>query len=852
MNESEPQDGELALHGTGVIMGESTAQPAFLVVALGASAGGLNALQRFFEHMPPDSGMAFVVMMHLAPDYESHLAALLQGFTEMPVLQVNEPVALQPNHVFVAPPNRNLFAVGDQLGLAALEEQRSERAPIDYFFRTVANTLRMRAICVVLSGSGSDGTQGLRSVKEMGGLTVAQDPADAEYDAMPKSAIATGQVEIVLPVEDIAAKLLEYVRTPLQAPGLVAVEEPLEAARDLIHEILDQVRIRSGYDFGRYKQSTILRRIHRRMQIFGYDQLAHYLNFLREHEEEVPRLAGDFLISVTSFFRDPLAFAALEREVIPGLFRNKQSDDQVRVWVTGCATGEEAYSIGMLLLEYAQGLQAAPTLQIFATDISEPALRRAREGLYPEPIELDVTPSRLMRFFQREQGGYRVRQDLRELILFAPQNLLKDPPFSKIDLITCRNVLIYMQRSAQKQLLELFHYSLRPEGYLFLGSAETIEDTRLFRDLDRRQGIFQRQPLALNEQRLPSLSLTLAPSQLTPTVSPAEPQRNGSVEKLYVQIMERYGPPSLVVNSDYAIVYFSEGVDRYLQQPRGEPTDHVLRRVREELRLGLTSALYRAFEYGEATVSAPVAVGFKQGLCMVTLDVRPARDETLQGLVLVLFYESGAQTEADSEELLTVKRQSLTALEEELQEVRRQLQTSMEQYEISKEEMRAANEELLSMNEELRSTAEELETSKEELQSINEELLTVNQENKSKIDELNQMTNDLQNLLTATDIATLLLDRDFNIKRYTPRICEVFNVLPGDRGRPLAHITHKLHYSGLLQDAATVLQTLTPIEQEVSSEDNRWYVTRVLPYRTVDDHIGGVLITLVDITQHRR
>lgn len=848
MNEVEPQNGTVAVDGVNKNEGPAS----FLVVALGASAGGLAALQQFFEHMPPDSGMAFVVMMHLAPDYESHLASLLQGFTQMPVQQVNDTVALQPNHVFVAPPNRNLFALGDHLGLAALEEQRSDRAPIDYFFRTVASTIGARSVCVVLSGSGSDGTIGLRQVKEVGGLTVAQDPADAEYGTMPQSAIATGQVELILPAAQIATKLVEYQRNVRPGSLLAPTEESSDSARDLIQEILDQVRVRSGHDFGRYKQSTILRRIHRRMQIYGYEQPGQYLDYLHEHEEEVQSLSSDFLISVTNFFRDTEAFAALERDVIPAIFRNKQAEDQVRVWVTGCATGEEAYSLGILLLEHAQHLQHPPHIQVFATDVSELALRRAREGLYPESIELDVTPVRLARFFYRDQGSYRVRHELRELILFAPQNLLKDPPFSKIDLVSCRNVLIYMQRSAQKQLLELFHYALRPDGYLFLGSAETIEDLRLFRDLNRRQGIFQRQPLAAHELRLPALALTQTPPQLSPVVARAELHGSASIEKVYVQIMERYGPPSLVVNADYNIIYFSDGVNRYLQQPRGEPTDNMLRRVREELRVDLTSGLYRAFEHGEASQSPPVVMPFEQGERLVAVDVRPAKDESLRDYVLVLFHESALPSGEDGDNLLTVQRQSLTALEEELQEVRRRLQAAVEQYEISKEEMRAANEELLSMNEELRSTAEELETSKEELQSINEELLTVNQENKNKIDELSQMTSDLQNLLAATDIATLLLDRNLNIQRFTPRICDVFNLLAGDRGRPLAHITHRLQYDTLLQDAAGVMQTLTAIEQEVRSEDERWYVIRILPYRTADDHIGGVLITLVDITQHHR
>jgi two-component system CheB/CheR fusion protein len=847
MNESRRQDDADLPDGKSRNQG----QESFLVVALGASAGGLGALRLFFENMPPDSGMATVVMMHLAPDYESHLASLLQGFTQMPVQQVNGTIMLRPNHVFVAPPNRNMYVDDNHLSLAPLEEQRSERAPIDYFFRTLASSLGPRAVCAVLSGSGSDGTQGLRHIKEAGGLTVAQDPDDAEYGAMPQNAIATGQVELVLPAAQIPAKLIDY--TTIERVSLALGEaEPLESARDLLQEILEQVRIRSGYDFGRYRQSTILRRIHRRMQIYGFDQLAAYAAFLRQHDEEVPILVADFLISVTNFFRDADSFTILERDVIPELFRNKQREDQVRVWVTGCATGEEAYSIAILLLEHAQLLQYTNNIQVFATDINESALRRARAGVYPESIQLDVPPAWLAKYFMREQGNYCVRQELRELVIFAPHNLLKDPPFSKIDLVSCRNVLIYMQRNAQKQLLELFHYSLRPQGYLFLGSAETIDDLSLFRDFNRRQGLFQRQPLASSELRLPSLSISRMPFQPSLPTAPVEPLRHDSVEKLYVRIIERYGPPSLVVDANYDIIYFSEQVNRFLQQPRGEPTDNVLRRVREELRVDLTSGLYRAFEHREATLSTPVAVSLEQGDRFVAVDVRPIQDDENGNLALVLFHEPVNQGETGNQELLTVDRQSLTALEEELQEVRRRLQVAVEQYEVSKEEMRATNEELLSMNEELRSTAEELETSREELQSINEELLTVNQENKSKIDELSQLTNDLQNLLAATDIATLLLDRDLNIRRFTPRIREVFNVLASDQGRPLAHITHRLHYPTLLQDASSVLQTLQPLEQEISSQDNRWYVVRILPYRTSEDRISGILLTLVDITQHRR
>jgi len=830
---------------------EPHAQALFPVVALGASAGGVPALQRFFAPIPPDSGVAFVVVMHLAPNFESHLAAVLQPSTKMPVYQVNETVELKPDCVYVVPPNHNLATADGSLLVLPMEEERSERGPIDYFFRSLAASHEVRAICVVLSGTGSDGTLGLRRVKEVGGLTVAQDPADAEYDAMPQSAIASGAVELVLPAAEMGARLLGYIGNTWQTQPAQEEEETPVDERDVVQRILTQVRVRTGYDFTRYKQSTLLRRIRRRMQLHGFVSLNHYLDFVREHADEAQTLFSDFLITVTNFFRDRDAFAALEQDVIPELFRDKLSDDQVRVWVAGCATGEEAYSIAILLLEYAHQLNQPPSIQIFATDLSDAALRQAREGVYPDSIEIDVSPARLTRFFSREQGGYRVRQELRDIILFAPHSLLKDPPFSKIDLLSCRNVLIYLQRSIQQQIFELFHYAMRPSGYLFLGSAETMEDSRFFRDLNRRHGIFQRQAITPSELRLPALPLALPAPLLAPQPAQTEPQRAGGYEKVYVQLMERYGPPSLVVDADYNIIYFAEGVSRYLHQPRGEPTNNVLRRVREELRVELTTALFRAFERQESSQSMPVVVRLNDAARAVTVEARPALEPELKGFALVLFYES-ATHDAGMEDVLLSSRQVVTALEEELQEVRRRLQVTVEQYETTKEEMRAANEELQSMNEELRSTAEELETSKEELQSINEELLTVNQENKSKIDELSQLTSDLQNLLASTDIGTLFLDRELRIKRFTPRISDVFNVLASDRGRPLAHITHKLRYDSLFKDAATVLQTLVPIEQEAGSEDNRWYAIRILPYRTADDRIDGVVITLVDITRHRR
>jgi two-component system CheB/CheR fusion protein len=823
-----------------------------IVVGLGASAGGLRALQRFFEHTERVDELAYVVVTHLSPEHESHLAMLLQPYTSMSVLQVTETIKIRSGHVYVIPPNRNLSAIDTHLRLEPLEQERRARAPIDHFFRTLAEAQDAQAIGIILSGTGTDGALGIQRIKEVGGLTICQDPLDAEYDSMPQSAIATGQVDLVLPVHEIPAKLTEFVRT---TPSHIIQDEQFldEDLRDSVQKILAQVRARTGHDFTRYKPSTIMRRIGRRMQIHGMENFGEYLALLRLREEETRALFHDFLITVTNFFRDPDAFQLLEQEVIPKLFQGKEEGDHVRVWVIGCATGEEAYSLAILLLEHIATLDRRPSLQIFASDLSESALQRGRDGFYPETIAADVTPERLQRFFVKEQGGYRVRKEVRELVLFAPHNVLKDPPFSRLDLITCRNLLIYLERSVQRQVFELFHYALRPNGFLFLGPSEVVEGTDLFNNVSKKFSIFQRQNVAGQDLRLPTMPLIasnrldVAEPNLVEQIHPA----NYSV--IYNRMMERYGPPSVLVNSDYNIVYYAKGVSRYLVQPPGEPTNHVLKRVRDELRGELTTLLYRTFETREACASVPVPLQLDGQMRRVTMNVWLAAESSMHGFVLVLFHESEERTSVERDDKQMADRDVLIQeLDEELDLVKKRLQSTIEEFETSKEEMKAANEELQSMNEELRSTAEELETSKEELQSINEELITVNQENKNKVEELSQLTSDLQNLLASTDIATLFLDRELRITRFTPRVGELFNVLPTDRGRPLAHITHKLGYDALLDDAATVLRTLVPIEREVSSEIGRWYLMRLLPYRTVDDRIDGIVVTFVDITQITR
>ncbi|MCC6453769.1 MAG: PAS domain-containing protein [Caldilineaceae bacterium] len=849
MSEAEPQtSGEFETSK------EPPVQPRFPVVGIGASAGGLRALRQFFEQSPNDSGMAFVIVTHLAPDHESHLAELLQSATTMPIQQVQETVPLEPNHVYVIPPNRNLSSIDTQLHLEQLEEDRRARAPIDHFFRTLSATHGPKAICIVLSGTGADGAIGLERVKEMGGLTLAQDPEDAEYDSMPQNAIATGQVDLVLPVREMPHKIIEYLRHSTLLPDVEESEVLAPGLQDTVQKILTQVRIHTGHDFSRYKAATVMRRIQHRMQILGLTDFDDYLTILRSQQGEAYALFNDFLITVTNFFRDQSAFETLEREVIPKLFVGKGNHDQVRVWIVGCATGEEAYSIAMLLLEHADTIDDPPSIQLFASDLSESALRRARDGFYPETIAADVSGTRLQRFFVKEQGGYRIRKDVRELVLFAPHNLLKDPPFSRIDLISCRNLLIYLNRDVQHEIFELFHYALRPHRYLFLGSSEVLDNSELFLPISRAHSIYQQQDIARQERHLPMLPLSLPVYRSVPSsFLPSVPRENtASYGALHNQLLERYAPPSLLVDSSYNIIHFSPGISRFLYQPPGTPTNSVLERVREEFRPEFSTLLFRAFERKEPGISRPIRVQMDGKARWVTVGIWPASEDDKRDVVLILFYERDElgipeNTEAPAQE--ETGDSTIMMLEEDLAAMRQRLQTMAEEFETSQEEMKASNEELQSINEELRSTAEELETSKEELQSINEELITVNQENKNKVEELSQLTSDLQNLLAATDIATIFLDRDLRITRFTPRVGELFNVLMSDRGRPLAHITHKLGYGKLIEDASTVLRTLVPIEREVSSDQNRGYLMRLLPYRTIEDRISGVVITFVDITE---
>lgn len=828
------------------------------VVGIGASAGGLAALKRFFEHVPSDSDLAFVVVVHLSPEHKSHLADLLQPAVRFPVQQVTETVPLDVNNVYVIPPNANLSAIDTHLRLSKLEEQRRERAPIDHFFRTLANTHDVHAIGVILTGTGSDGTLGLKQIKAKGGLIIVQDPNEAEFDGMPQSAIATGLVDRVLPVAEIPQALLRFARTE---PRVQVVEDSKDVEHTdgvLLAKILAILRTRTDRDFSRYKSATILRRIARRMQLNYVEDLERYIDMLREQQEEARALADDLLITVTSFFRDPEVFHKLEEEVIPRLFEGKGLQDTLRVWSVGCATGEEAYSIAILLLEYASRQDSPPQILVFASDLHKRSLDAARDGVYPGDIATDVGQERLERFFQKENGGYRVRKEVRDAVVFAPHNLLGDPPFSRVHLIMCRNLLIYLERSVQSDVVGLFHYALSPDGSLVLGSAETIDGSNLFRTEDKKLCLYRKRNVPAPEPRLPVFPLTRLRVAAEQTPKSEAIPGAALYSAVHQNLLERYAPPSILIGPDNKLVHLSEHAGRYLIHPGGDVTTSILKLVREELRGELLSLLQSIRETKEPLDSRPVPVRFNGRPRSVVMHARPATDPDQDGFVLIMFIEQH-QNDATGENNGRRGRpietggddKRINELEAELNVLRQHLQAVIEEYETTQEEMKAANEEMQSSNEELRSTMEELETSKEELQSINEELQTVNQENRHKVEELSQLSGDLQNLLTATDIATLFLDRNLRILRFTPRVAELFSVRVTDRGRPISDLTHRLGYEQLRTDAETVLNRLVPVDREIQDDSGRWYLTRVLPYRSAEDRIEGVVITFIDITTQK-
>ncbi|MGI4739801.1 MAG: CheR family methyltransferase [Janthinobacterium lividum] len=828
----------------------------FLIVGLGASAGGIQALRTFFQHVPEDSPVAYVVILHLSPDHDSQLMEVLQEVSRLPVMQVVEKVAIAPGHIYVVSPSQHLIMEEDFIVPTPTLHVEERRAPVDIFFRTLADTHGARAVCVVLSGTGANGSMGLKRVKERGGVAYVQNPREAEYNEMPRNAIATELVDEVLPVAEIPGRVLAYLS------GLDMLKIPVQAVRpeeqqQALREIFAHLRLRTGHDFSNYKQATLLRRIERRISVRGLPDLPTYAAFLLQHSEESHALLKDLLISVTNFFRDTKPFQALEQEILPAIFQAKNPDSTVRIWVVGCATGEEAYSVAMLVAERTMGQLDAPKVQIFATDIDEAAIATAREGLYTLNDAADVSPARLLRFFTKEGDSYRVQRELREMVLFANHNFLKDPPFSRLDLVSCRNVLIYLNATAQQQVMETFHFALKPAGFLLLGSSESMDGaSNLYATVSRENHFYQAREVASPRYPLPESVPALPPKPadfLAATEAEGRPASRFSLGELHQKLLEQYAPPSLVVNAEYDILHMSEKVGGFLELSGGEPTKNLLKLIRPELRLELRAALHQAAHLQTAIEARNVPWNQNGKRQSLTIQVKPVTKEgdTTKGFMLVIF-EPNEHVQPDDKVVLTTDAPMARQLEEELMQAKIQLRYSAEQYEYQAEELKASNEEFQAVNEELRSAAEELETSKEELQSINEELRTVNQEMKVKIEEMGVTSSNLQNLINSAGVATIFLDRAFCIRLYTPVAQQLFNLIPSDYGRPISDITHRLKYDNLLPDIETVLDKLTQLEREVNTTDQRAFLMRIPPYRTLQNRIDGVVITLFDITDRKQ
>ncbi|MFK0310098.1 CheR family methyltransferase [Pseudomonas sp. NPDC090233] len=840
----------------------------FPVVGIGASAGGLEALQVFFDHLPAENDMAFVLVMHLSPDHDSVIDEILQAHTQMRVQQVTQSCRIQKNCVYISSPGCRLEMTGDQLIVKPAQPAAGMHVAIDLFFRDLACAHQSRAVGIVLSGSGSDGALGLARIKEEGGITLAQSPDDASFPGMPEAAIATGLVDIVLPVAQIPIKLVELwqsmqsIRLPKWADDLHALHTPVPdqvEVEQTIRDILALLRARTGHDFKHYKRATVLRRIERRMQVNAQTELKGYLKFLENNTDEAKGLLDDMLIGVTNFFRDREAFESLEKHVFGEILANAEhavkDDSEIRIWSAGCSTGEEAFALAIVAAEFQARTQSMAKVQVFATDIDERAIAKGRSGIYPETIVADVSSVRLRQFFVKERGAYRVRKEVRESVLFAKHNLLSDPPFSQIDLIVCRNLLIYLDREIQREILQMFHFALKPGGILFLGSSEAADACpELFTPVDKRNRIYRAKTTNLAIRK----SFTIPrqgyvrnePEPLTPR---AEPQRKVSFADVHQRALEDELPASLIVDSNAEILYMTAECGRFLRYLTGEVGRNVLSLITPALRLSLRTTLFEAQHSGKTVISREVDYQDSIGQGTVRIKAKPFKDaKTGHDVTLVIFLLTHGKA-ADSVNLSDnhEHNQVLASLEQELQRTKSQLQDTVEQFEVSSEELKASNEEMQAVNEELRSATEELETSKEELQSINEELLTVNHELKNKVEETDKINDYLANLITSTDIATVFVDRGMRIRWFTPRATEIFSMLPSDTGRSLLDITHRLDYPELTSDASNVFDSLSVIEREVRSQDGRWYIARLLPYRASESHIDGTVLTFIDISSRR-
>jgi two-component system CheB/CheR fusion protein len=845
------------------------------IVAIGASAGGVEALSDMMTYLPIETGMAFVVIQHLDPNHPSMLTELLSRKTAMPVAEVSNGQDARPNHVYVIPPNTTISISGQTLHLSPREESHGLHMPVDHFLRVLAEEKGNRAIGVVLSGSGSDGTLGLAEIQAHGGVTFAQDAQSAKYDAMPRSAMAAGCVDYVLPPKGIAKELARIARHPYvgRTPALDAAQPTLVPDTEL-GTIFQILRRHAGMDFTPYRHTTILRRIQRRMVVHRIEKIKDYVKHVQKNPAEVRALYQDMLISVTNFFRNPRVFDALKATVFPAVLKSLPRERGIRIWTPGCASGEETYSVAMVLLEVLGDKASQIPIQFFGTDVNESSIVKARNGVYPANILGDVTPERLRRFFTKTENGYRISKGIRDMCIFAQHNLLHNPPFSQMNLICCRNLLIYIETAEQHRVISLFHYALRPGGFLMLGSSEGVgAGTNLFTVEDRAHKIFSRKSTAVRQPVSFNMNSPAERGGQSPAgMSIKQPDAGWNYAEAQKEfdrrLLTQYAPATVFVNEDMEIIHTRGNVNRYLKLAPGRASLSLLKMAREGLLIELRNAISRTKKENTVVGKRNVRIKSENGAGtdkedakrLVNFDVIPVSLGNMEEMYFMIVFQEappepprqaahrGGRAEIAEEAGLG----QVTKLEEELAATKEYLQSVIETQEATNEELQSANEEILSSNEELQSTNEEMETAKEELQSANEELTTVNDELRNRDHEITQVNNDLINLLSSIDIAVIMIGSDLTVRRFTPKAQKFLGLIAGDIGRPLANINPSIEISDFQEMVLQVVTDFHPLEKELTDRKGIHYQLKILPYRTIDNKIDGAVITIVDIAPEKR
>jgi two-component system CheB/CheR fusion protein len=828
----------------------------FPIVGIGASAGGLEALEQFFANMPNDTGMAFVIIQHLDPDHIGIMPELLQRITAMRVLQVTDHLLVKPNHLYVIPPNKSMSILNGYLHLFEPTEVRGLRLPIDIFFRAVADDRQEQSIGIILSGMGSDGSSGLKAIKEKNGLVLVQDPLTAKFNGMPNSAIASVTVDIIAPAGELPAKLISILK---YSPVTFEKNAVDEKSKSNLEKIVILLRTQTGHDFSFYKKNTLFRRIERRMAVHQIDKIANYIRFLQENPKELDILFKELLIGVTNFFRDATVWEFLKEHILPDLFNELPDEHVLRVWIAGCSTGEEAYSFAIIFKEAYEKVKHGKnlSLQIFASDIDRDAIEIARKGIFPLNISADVSPDRITRFFTVNEKNYSVNTSIRELIVFAPHDIIKDPPFTKLDFLVCRNLLIYMETELQKKLMNLFHYSLNAGRIMLLGSAENINSKeRLFTALEAKLKFYKRTatPIEIQMMDFPG-SFSHSTKRSREDITPAQASNNIQTfaDRL---LLQNFAPASVLINQEGDILYITGRTGKYLEPAAGKANMNIYAMARAGLRNELPGAIRKAKLNYEPVIIRNIKVGNDGAPQFVDVTFQTTeRPDAFKGTIMIVFSDATMIPEPlkkkskRGDKTLNIHEQEP---EIELQRTLEELQSTREEMQTSQEELKSTNEELQSTNEELQSTNEELTTSKEEMQSLNEELQTVNIELQSKVSEFIEANNDMKNLLNSTDIATLFLDKELNIRRFTNQITKLIQLRQSDIGRPFTDIVSDLQYPEIADNAREVLRTLIFKETAISTNDNRWFTVRIMPYRTLDDKIEGLVITFIDITMSKK